>query len=333
MLGSLGTRRLRKQGFVGAARVEASRASQPAGTARDIRWIGPAHGLGSATSQTVSLHFTKMHGLGNDFVVIDARSRPFVTYPVQIRLMGDRHRGIGFDQLLTIHRVEGHGCHWGYAIWNSDGSKAEQCGNGARCVAAWLARAGLIDYRIPHLLQAPRECIEVLVHGRGDVELQLQEPTFGSAGTDCHLADEGGRSAIEVGGSTLVATLVATGNPHAVVLVNDVDAPDLRRIGPLLTNHSGFARGINAGFVQLRDRSHVVLRVHERGAGWTAACGSGAAAAVAALRIEGRVDADVEVALPGGTLHVSWPGPGHALRQRGPAAFVFEGDWPDRETP
>lgn len=281
----------------------------------------------------MSLRFTKMHGLGNDFVVIDARERLFALDVAQIQRMGDRHRGIGFDQLLAIQTAEDPECSWAYTIWNNDGSKAEQCGNGARCVAAWLARAGMIGYRVPSHLQAPSERIEVLVHGRGDVELRLQEPAFGVGATNCSLTNVGWQGAIDIEGTTVVATLVSTGNPHAVVQVDDIGAPDLRRIGPLLTTHSGFARGINAGFVQLRDPGHIALRVHERGAGWTAACGSGAAAAVAALRIAGQVDAEVEVALPGGTLHVSWPGPGHALRQRGPASFVFEGDWPDPKSP
>ena len=276
----------------------------------------------------MSLRFTKMHGLGNDFAVLDARTQSFPGDPALIRRMGDRQRGIGFDQLLTLHAPMRRDCVASWRIWNRDGTRAEQCGNGLRCVAAWLARAGEIAFGEEAWLEGA-EVSGVRVHALDDIEVDLGEPCFGAEATGCSGAAEAGSCVLRIDNAPLRCVLVSMGNPHAVVEVEDLSAPALERLGPALTTHASFAHGVNAGFAQVLDRTCVRLRVHERGAGWTAACGSGAAAAMAALRLAGRVDAETAVALPGGVLRLRWPGPGHALHMRGPAAFVYEGEWLD----
>lgn len=275
----------------------------------------------------MSLRFTKMHGLGNDFAVIDARFCEGSLDPDRVRRMGDRRRGIGFDQLLVIRQASAPDCVAAYVIWNGDGTQAEQCGNGARCVAAWLAREGLIAPGVAVRLQAPCEVIEARVHDLGAVEVAMGEPGFEPADSGFTATDPGPPYHLVAGDLELACTVVSMGNPHAVVEVEDLQAPVLARLGPALTAHPAFAAGVNAGFVQVRDRRHLALRVHERGAGWTAACGSGACAAMAAMHRAGRVGDEVEVALPGGALHISWAGPGRMLWMRGPAAFVYEGEW------
>ena len=272
--------------------------------------------------------FTKMHGLGNDFVVLDARLRPFAGDPATVRRMGDRNRGIGFDQLLVLLPPVRPGASAGLRIWNQDGSRAGQCGNGLRCVGAWLARDGALVPGAGGILEVDGRPLRVVVHAltgmQAEVEAEMGEPVFGAAAVGLR-----GDSTVDVDGRTLAPALVSMGNPHAVLEVGDLTAPALEVLGPALTSHRDFAQGVNAGFVQVRDAARVALRVHERGAGWTAACGSGACAAVAALRRQGRVDEDVQVSMPGGTLQVRWPGPGAPLWLRGPASFVFEGRWPD----
>jgi diaminopimelate epimerase len=279
----------------------------------------------------VSLAFTKMHGLGNDFAVLDARARRFSGAPALIRSMGDRQRGIGFDQLLTLHRADRPDCVAALRVWNRDGTRAEQCGNGLRCVAAWLARAGEIAPGVDARVQTDRVVATVRVHAAEDVEVDMGVPDFTPAAVGFAAAADAPPQRLDVADMTLELRVVSMGNPHALVVVEDLAAPALDILGPALTAHVAFAQGVNAGFVRVLDRAHLALRVHERGAGWTQACGSGACAAVAALRQAGCVDAEVEVALPGGALRIRWPGAGHPLWMRGPAAFVYEGEWLDAD--
>ncbi len=275
----------------------------------------------------MALAFSKMHGLGNDFVVVDARTQPFAADPARIRAMADRRRGIGFDQLLTIEPARDPSCAYAYDIWNTDGSTARQCGNGVRCVAAWLRRAGALDADRVRL-QSPAGAVTVRLFDDGRIAADMGEPVFAPARIPFAADHEADAYPLQVGTRTLTIGAVSLGNPHAVVEVEDPDDPACTALGPLLSEHARFAQGCNAGFVAVSARDRVRLRVHERGAGWTLACGTGACAAVAVLHRRGRVDAEVAVELPGGTLAIAWAGPGATLWMTGPAAFAYEGTWP-----
>lgn len=271
--------------------------------------------------------FSKMHGIGNDFVVIDARTVPLALDATVIRAMANRRTGIGFDQLLSIEPPRDPSCAFYYGIWNADGSPSGQCGNGARCVAAWLHRAGALAVGETVRLESPSGPVAVRVESGGEVTVDMGEPVFAPARVPFVTDTEADHYAIDVDGQSLRISAVSMGNPHAVMVVPSIEAPELAALGPALTAHVRFPQGANAGFVEPLTRDHLRLRVHERGAGWTLACGTGACAAMAVLRRRGEVDERVRVDLPGGTLEIRWPGAGHTLWMRGPAAFVFEGDW------
>ena len=275
----------------------------------------------------MALAFSKMHGLGNDFVVVDARTQSFDADPARIRAMADRQRGIGFDQLLTIEPTRDPSCAYAYGIWNTDGSSARQCGNGVRCVAAWLRRAAALGADHARL-QSPAGAVTVRLLDDGRIAVDMGEPVFAPARIPFAAEAEADAYTLQVGAQTLTIGTVSLGNPHAVVEVDDPDDPALVTLGPLLSEHPRFAQGCNAGFVAVAARDRLRLRVHERGAGWTLACGTGACAAVAVLRRRGRIDAEVAVELPGGTLAIAWPGAGATLWMTGPAAFAYEGTWP-----
>lgn len=275
----------------------------------------------------MQLHFSKMHGIGNDFVVLDCRQRDFPLDATQIRALADRHTGVGFDQLLSVEPARDPSCAFYYGIWNADGSPSGQCGNGVRCVAAWLHREGVLALGENVMIQSPSGPVTVRLLGAHEVTVDMGEPVFEPARIPLTAASAADRYTIETGDHTLEIGAVSLGNPHVVVTVSDLQAPELQRLGPLLSGHSRFGQGANAGFVQRVDRGHLRLRVHERGAGWTLACGTGACAAMAVLHQRAEVDDRVLVELPGGTLRIDWAGPGHALWMTGPAAFAFEGEW------
>lgn len=277
----------------------------------------------------MKLAFTKMHGIGNDFVMVDCRHRPFPLDAAQIRAIADRHAGVGFDQLISIEPRRDPSCAFYYGIWNTDGSPAGQCGNGVRCVAAWLHRAGELAIGDTVRLESPSGPVTVRLTGPGEVTVDMGVPAFEPARIPFLAEAAADRYAIDVGGETLEIGAVSMGNPHAVVVVADLHAPALFRLGPLLTTHGRFPQGANAGFVQVVDRGHLRLRVHERGSGWTLACGTGACAAMAVMHARGEIDARARVELPGGTLAIAWAGPGQTLWMTGPATFVFEGEWLD----
>ncbi|RCS31601.1 diaminopimelate epimerase [Rhodanobacter denitrificans] len=274
------------------------------------------------------LRFSKMHGIGNDFVVLDCRQHPFALTATQIRALADRHTGVGFDQLLSVEPARDPACAFYYGIWNADGSPSGQCGNGVRCVAAWLHRAGALAVGDDVRIESPSGPVTVRLLGADQVTVDMGEPVFEPARIPFAAAAAAKHYPIVVGGDTLQIGAVSMGNPHAVVTVHDLADPALQRLGPLLSGHERFAQGANAGFVQRLDRGHLRLRVHERGAGWTLACGTGACAAMAVLHQRGDVNDTVMVELPGGCLRIDWAGPGHTLWMTGPAAFAFEGEWP-----
>ncbi|MDO1529402.1 diaminopimelate epimerase [Fulvimonas sp. R45] len=273
------------------------------------------------------LRFSKMHGIGNDFVLLDGRAADPALPAAVIRAMADRHTGIGFDQLLSVEPPRDPSCAFYYGIWNADGSPSGQCGNGVRCVATWLHRAGALAIGEDVRIESPSGPVTVRLLAADRVAVDMGEPRFAPPRIPFDAAQEADAYALDVAGETLPVGAVSMGNPHAIVVVDDLQSPALQRLGPALTAHPRFAEGANAGFVQPLGRDHLRLRVHERGAGWTLACGTGACAAMAVLRRRGEVDARVQVDLPGGRLQIDWPGPGHTLWMTGPAAFAFDGEW------
>ena len=290
----------------------------------------------------MQLPFSKMHGIGNDFVVLDCRAMPFPLDAAQIRALADRHTGVGFDQLLSVEPARHPDCAFYYGVWNADGSPSGQCGNGVRCIAAWLHRAGELAIGSTARVESPSGPVRIRLIDAGNVVVDMGEPTFEPARIPFDATSSALSYGLEVAGMALQIGVVSMGNPHAIVDVATLgesppDAggaaacglqhPALAALGPALSAHPAFAQGANAGFVQRLDRSHLVLRVHERGAGWTLACGTGACAAMAVLHARGEVDDRVSVTLPGGTLTIDWAGPGQPLWMSGPAAFVFDGSW------
>lgn len=273
----------------------------------------------------MSLRFSKMHGIGNDFVVVDARDGGFAPRAAEVAAIADRHTGVGFDQLLSVEPSPDPSCAFYYGIWNADGSPAGQCGNGVRCVAAWLHRAGAIPTDRDTRLLSPSGPVSVRVLPDGRVSVDMGEPQFSPASMP-FLAEEAESYDLTVGHEVVTLRVVSMGNPQAVVEVDDIDDPRWNELAPLLTYHPAFPEGCNIGFSRQVDAGHVQLRVHERGSGWTLACGSGACAAAAVLMRAGRMDATARVDLPGGQLQIDWAGPGHHLWMTGPAAFVFEGE-------
>ncbi|WP_339828968.1 diaminopimelate epimerase [uncultured Arenimonas sp.] len=273
-----------------------------------------------------TLRFTKMHGAGNDFVVLDLRGgRPAPT-PALARALGNRHTGVGFDQLLTIEDPAPAGALARYRIWNADGSAAQQCGNGARCVAAWLQRDGAASESC-FVLEAPPGPVTVQALGGGRYALALGVPRFEPADLPFRAEAAQETYRFTLGGQDVPFGIASMGNPHAVIEVPDVDAADVAGLGPALQARDEFPEGVNVGFAQVLAPDRIRLRVFERGAGETLACGSGACAAVAVLARRGRIGRHVFVELPGGTLEITWPGDDSPVTMAGPTAFVFEGDF------
>ncbi|RBC21987.1 diaminopimelate epimerase, partial [Xanthomonas oryzae] len=237
------------------------------------------------------------------------------------------HFGVGCDQILTIEAPRSEGAVAAYGIWNSDGSAARQCGNGARCVAAWLVRDGIAQCE-RFIIDSPvtAHAVERLEGGRYAVAMgmpQFDPPQIPLAGF-AHARDE---YALPVHGDTVRFGAVSMGNPHAVVEVGRVDAAPVERVGTLLQQNAAFPDSVNVGFVQVVDPTHVRLRVFERGVGETLACGSGACAAAVVLMQRCRVERDVQVSLPGGELRIRWPCDHEQVVMSGPAVFVFDGEW------
>lgn len=261
-----------------------------------------------------------MHGLGNDFVLIrgDGLDLPA---PGRIRQLADRHRGIGFDQLLWLEAPRRQGDDVHYRIFNTDGSEAEQCGNGARCIARLVARPGQRELRLGHGTGSVRARIE----GDGGVTVEMAVPEFRPAAIPFSAPEQALRYALAAGEDAVEAGVVSMGNPHAVLRVTDVDAAPVQQLGPRLEHHERFPNRANIGFMQVVAPDRIRLRVFERGVGETSACGTGACAAVVIGRIWSLLDPQVTVELPGGALRVRWEGPGLPVWMTGEAVTVFEG--------
>ncbi len=271
------------------------------------------------------LRFSKMHGAGNDFVVIDLRGGRTPPPAAAIAALGDRHTGIGFDQMLGIDEPDDPAAVADYRIWNSDGSPARQCGNGARCVAAWLRRDGLAGgprFR----LGSPAGPVEVEALGDGRYAIEMGRPLFAPTAVPFRAHAEADRYALPLAEGIVHFGAVSMGNPHVVIEVASVAEAPVALLAPQLQARPEFPEGVNVGFAQVLARDRIRLRVHERGAGETLACGSGACAAVAVLARQGRVGRHVFVELPGGTLEITWPTDQAPVTMAGPAAFVFDGE-------
>jgi diaminopimelate epimerase len=269
------------------------------------------------------IEFTKMHGLGNDFAVFDASgARPLDG--TLIRRLADRHTGIGFDQALLLEAPRRADTAVFYRIFNADGIEVEQCGNGARCIAALLtarglARAGAVT------MDSPAGLIRARTLQGGAVSVDMGPVRFDPPSLPFDAESEAERYPLEVAGGRLEVGAVSIGNPHAVLAVARVDAAAVEQLGPQIECHPRFPRRVNAGFMQIIDRSHIRLRVYERGAGETLACGTGACAAVAVGRRWGELDREVHVSVRGGELRVNWDGPGEHIWLTGPAEISFAG--------
>ncbi len=275
----------------------------------------------------MQLPFTKMHGLGNDFMVIDLISHPAELNSRQIRALADRHRGVGFDQLLLIEAPTQPDVDFNYRIFNGDGNEVEHCGNGARCFARYVLDAGLTSHRRMRV-QTLRGVIVLSIDDDGFVTVDMGQPDFAPASLPFQAEQAPAYSrTLEVNGvrHDVQFFAVSVGNPHAVLVVDDVERAAVREIGAALGAHPDFPRGVNVGFMQIVDRGHIRLRVFERGAGETQACGTGACAAMVCGRAAGLLDADVEAQLTGGLLKLAWGGPGEPIVMRGPATRVFDG--------
>jgi len=275
----------------------------------------------------MNLRFSKMHGLGNDFMVIDAINQSVSLTPEKIRELADRHFGIGFDQLLLVGPPDRGDADFGYRIYNADGGEVEQCGNGARCFARFVSCQGLTDKTtIP--VSTAAGLLVLKIGDDGQVEVDMGRPEFSPENIPYASESQQARYPIMVNGQDLEIGVVSMGNPHAVLRVDDVDSAPVADLGPLLESHSAFPNRVNAGFMQVIDESHIRLRVYERGAGETLACGSGACAAVVVGRLWGLLAESVEVELRGGKLVIQWGGNNDNVLMTGPATHVFDGEVP-----
>ncbi|EHK70242.1 MULTISPECIES: diaminopimelate epimerase [Pseudomonadaceae] len=272
----------------------------------------------------MQLRFTKMHGLGNDFMVLDLISQHAHIQPKHVRLWGDRKTGIGFDQLLIVETPSTPDVDFRYRIFNADGSEVEQCGNGARCFARFV-----FDKRLTVKKQIRVETkggiIELLLKGDGQVRVDMGAPRLQAAEIPFIAETETLSHAVQVEGETVELAVVSMGNPHGVLRVADVDQAPVLTLGPKLECHPRFPQKANIGFLQVIDAQRARLRVWERGVGETRACGTGAcAAAVAGIR-QGWLKSPVSIELPGGLLNIEWDGVGQSVLMTGPATRVYEG--------
>lgn len=269
-------------------------------------------------------HFSKMHGLGNDFMVVDCITQNAYFSPDLIRRLADRHTGVGFDQLLVVEAPYDPETDFHYRIFNADGSEVEQCGNGARCFARFVRMKGLTNkYSISVSTKKGKMVLNV---GEGnDVTVNMGVPEFEPNKIPFRAKQMEKTYIMRVEDKTLFCGAVSMGNPHVVTVVDDVDTADVDTLGPLLESHERFPERVNAGFMQVVSRNEVKLRVYERGAGETQACGSGACGAVAVGILQGLLDERVKVHLPGGSLEIQWKGQGTPLYMTGPAVHVFDG--------
>ncbi|MDR2112189.1 MAG: diaminopimelate epimerase [Candidatus Accumulibacter sp.] len=273
----------------------------------------------------MKFRFSKMHGLGNDFVVIDGVRQSIALTSARIRFLADRHFGIGCDQLLLVEPAGCPEADFRYRIFNADGGEVEQCGNGARCFVRFVYEQGLSDKREIRV-ETRAGVITPRLEADGQVTVDMGVPVLDPARIPFVSESSAVVQPLDVGGRELEITAVSMGNPHAVQVVADIDAAPVAAQGPLIEAHPRFPRRVNAGFMQIAGRRDIRLRVFERGAGETLACGTGACAAVVAGILRGLLDSPVRVATRGGELSIAWPGVGLPVSMTGPAVTVFTGE-------
>lgn len=272
------------------------------------------------------IQFTKMQGLGNDFAVIDATQKPLQLTAQQIKKMSDRHFGIGFDQLLVIEASSDAAADFNYRIFNADGSSAEQCGNGARCIGKYIH---------DHKLSAKKEIVvstlagnlPIILEADGQVTVNMGIPIFDPKMIPYKATHQTDRYQLPLENESITIGSVSMGNPHAVILVTDASTAPVKELGTKIENHPNFPKRTNVEFMQIINPQQIHLRVFERGAGETLACGTGACAAVVIGRLWQKLAEKVSVHLPGGTLIISWQGPNHPVWMTGPAEEVFTGTY------
>lgn len=271
------------------------------------------------------LKFTKMHGAGNDFVMLDGIRQRIRLTPEQLRLMADRHFGIGCDQILLVETAQHPEADFRYRIFNADGGEVEQCGNGARCFVRFVHDQGLTSKR-EIVVETQSGLISPRLEEDGRVTVNMGAPVFEAARIPFTSSIDAIVQPLDVGEDVVQITAVSMGNPHAVQVVEDVERAPVAIQGALIENHPRFPKRVNAGFMQVVDRSHIKLRVYERGAGETLSCGTGACAAVVAGIRRGLLDERVHVATKGGMLSIAWAGEGAPVWLTGPAITVFQGE-------
>ncbi|MDR3480791.1 MAG: diaminopimelate epimerase [Burkholderiaceae bacterium] len=280
----------------------------------------------------MKIKFTKMHGAGNDFVVIDGINQQIDFTPAQWKYLGDRRLGVGADQMLLVEKSPSDGVDFRYRIFNADGGEVEQCGNGSRAFVKFVTDKGLTDKHAIKV-QTLAGVIEPRLEADGQITVDMGAPILQPGDVPFDASGLAGKAegsdtlwALDVGGKTVWISVVSMGNPHAVQVVADVEAAPVAADGPLIEKHRRFPRRVNAGFMQILDRGHIKLRVFERGAGETLACGTGACAAVVAGIRRGLLSSPVTVHTRGGDLTIAWDAVGTSVRMTGPAVTVFEGE-------
>ena len=292
----------------------------------------PKRLAGSAVyNAKMKIQFTKMHGAGNDFVVIDAINQQIDFTPAQWKLLADRRFGIGADQLLVVERPQAPGVDFRYRIYNADGGEVEQCGNGARAFVKFVTEKGLTSKRAIRV-ETLSGIIQPTLEADGQVTVDMGTPVldpklvpFDTSGLQPEAEGLDSIWPLDIDGCLVRVSVVSMGNPHAVQLVEDCDSAPVATLGPLIETHFRFPRRVNAGFMQVVDRRRIKLRVFERGAGETLACGTGACAAIVAGIRRGLLDSPVQVDTRGGRLSIAWEGKNSPVMLTGPAVSVFEG--------
>ena len=272
----------------------------------------------------MKIHFTKMHGLGNDFVVIDGISQTVLVDPAHIRQLADRRLGIGCDQVLLVEAAQQADADFRYRIFNADGGEVEQCGNGARCFARFVRDRGLTD-KDDLCVETLAGLLRLRLQPDGQVGVDMGQPRLEPRDIPFFADERAARYLIAADGLDLEVGAVSMGNPHVVLPVEDVAQAPVAHLGPLLERHGRFPKRTNVEFMEIVAPDHIRLRIYERGAGETLACGSGACAAVVAGRLWGQLWPTVRVELPGGELRIHWAGEGESVTMIGPATTVFEG--------
>jgi len=268
--------------------------------------------------------FTKMHGLGNDFVMLDGVSQKLIITPERAKHISDRNFGIGCDQILLVEPPKSSDADFKYRIFNADGSEVENCGNGARCFALFVRQRGLTNKR---QIKVQTNSGDMVLHVREDdqVTVNMGEPILEPTQIPFQAPNQQTIYGLDIEGARYEISSVSMGNPHSVMLVDDVVKFPVHIMGPLVESHINFPKKTNAGFMQIIDKQNMKLRVFERGCGETLACGTGACAAAVAAQLRGLIDTLVHINLPGGQLIIEWQGPGTPVYMTGPATTVFHG--------